>query len=57
MSMNFVTYLFIYINSKNEIDVSIYVIIYLLTNILHYKLLKETINTPNLAKVIFKVTL
>ncbi len=53
--MNFITSLLISANWKDDSYDSIVVIVDRLTNIVHYKPVKVTINTPDLAEVIIDV--
>ena len=53
--MNFIIGLLVSINSKGKSYNSILVIVNRLTKIVYYELVKITINTPGLAKVIFNM--
>ena len=55
LSMNFVTRLSVSTDWKGETYDSILVIVNLLTKMVHYELVKVTINAPGLAEVIFDV--
>lgn len=55
--MHFVTSLPIFINWKNKTYDSILVIIDWLTKVVYYKLVKISLNTPNLAEVIMDVVM
>lgn len=53
--MNFITGLLIFINYKGETNDLILVIIYRIAKIAHYELVKVTIDTSSIVKVIIDV--